>query len=406
MDALLQHEVFKEFGDDRLMPHGSSDTSRICHATPEGLRDIVRRSVPREPGVYGMIDAVGRLIYVGKSKALRNRLLSYFMPTNEDEKAGRIIQSTEEIVWESQPSEFAALLREQHLIRIFRPRYNVQGIPNRQKSVFLCLGRGPVETFYVSREVDQKAVAWEGPLVGSGRVHRAVEILNRYFRLRDCPNQTKFQFSDQRSLFELEIRPACMRHELTTCLGPCAMACSRGSYQRQVERATSFLKGEPQNIAEHLDSQMQKAAQRLHFEQAVRYREDAQIMRWLTHRLEDHSRAREQLTCIYPIPGHDGRDIWYLIRRGVVEHAVRKPTKAREFRSALAEVQQWSECDNTLGVHFHRREETLAIVSGWFRKNPAEQKRIRLLHELPTVAIGGANGNHELLVNRVETSEA
>ncbi len=382
MDALLQHEVFKNFGDDRLMPHGSSDMARICHASVEGLRDLVRQSIPRVPGVYGMIDAIGRLIYVGKSKALRNRLLSYFMPNNEDEKAGRIIQSTEEIVWESQPSEFAALLREQHLIRTFRPRYNVQGIPNRQKSVFLCLGRSPVETFYVSREVDPKAVAWEGPFMGSGRVHRAVEILNRFFGLRDCPNQTKFQFTDQRSLFELDIRPACMRHELKTCLGPCAMACSRGTYQRQVERAAGFLKGESHNIVEHLESQMQIAARRLHFEQAVRYREDSAIMRWLTRRLDDHARAREQLTCIYPISGHDGRDIWYLIRRGVVEHAVRSPRLAREFRSVQEDVQHWANCDNTLGVHFHRREETLAIVSGWFRKNPSEQKHIRLLHEL------------------------
>ncbi len=383
MDALLQHEVFKEFGDDRLMPYEAPKTLRIGHPSSEGLRDLVRKNVPRDPGVYGMIDAIGRLVYVGKSKALRNRLLSYFMPTNEDEKAGRIIQSAEEIVWETQPNEFAALLREQHLIRTFRPRFNVQGIPNRQKSVFLCLGKSPVEMFYVSREVDQKAVAWEGPLVGANRVNRASEVLNRFFQLRDCPNQTTFQFSDQRSLFDLEIRPACMRHELTTCLGPCAMACSRAAYQRHVNRATGFLKGESQNIVEHLESQMRIAAERLHFEQAIRYREDSRIIRWLTSRLADHARAREQLTCIYPVKGQDGREIWYLIRRGVIEHAVQSPKRGRASRATIDEIQKWARCDNTLGGHFHRREETLAIVSGWFRKNPAEQKHIRLLHELP-----------------------
>ncbi|MDZ4852221.1 MAG: GIY-YIG nuclease family protein [Pirellulaceae bacterium] len=382
MDAFLQQEVFSDFGADRLMPYELPRTARLSGGSSEGLRELIRQKSPREPGVYGMIDAVGRLIYVGKSKSLRNRLLSYFMPTNEDEKGGRIIQSAEEIVWEAQPTEFAALLREQHLIRNFRPRFNVQGIPNRQKSVFLCLGRGPVETFYVSRDVDSNAIAWEGPFVGSNRVHRAVEILNRFFQLRDCPNQTKFQFTDQRPLFELEIRPECMRHELATCLGPCAMACSRRSYQRQVDLAVSFLKGTSHNIVEHLESQMALASRRLHFEQAVRYREDAQILRWLTLRLAYHAQAREKLTCIYPMPGNDDRDIWYLIRRGVVEHAVRAPKKSRDFRTARDQVEHWSKCDNTLGVHFQRREETLAIVSGWFRKNPAEQKRIRLLHEI------------------------
>jgi excinuclease ABC subunit C len=237
--------------------------------------------------------------------------------------------------------------------------------------------------FYVSRDVDPKAVAWEGPFVGSNRVHRASEVLNRFFRLRDCPNQTTFQFADQRSLFDLEIRAACMRHEMATCLGPCAMACSRRIYQQHVDRAVRFLQGESQNIVEHLESQMQVAASRLHFEQAIRYREDSRIICWLTKRLADHARAREQLTCIYPVDGQDGRHIWYLIRRGVVEHAIRSPKSRRISRSTIEEVQKWARCDNTLGVHFQRREETLAIVSGWFRKNPAEQKQIRLLHELP-----------------------
>jgi excinuclease ABC subunit C len=161
------------------------------------------------------------------------------------------------------------------------------------------------------------------------------------------------------------------------------MACSRVAYQRQVDRAAGFLRGESQDIVGHLESQMQVAAARWHFEQAIRYREDARILRWLTNRLADHARAREQLTCVYPVRGCDGRDIWYLIRRGVIEHAVQPPRQGRAHRIALEEVRKWAVCDNTLGVHFHRREETLAIVSGWFRKNPTEQKQIRLVHELP-----------------------
>src|SRR5690606_25603617 len=112
------------------------------------LRADVRRYVPRVPGVYGMLDTLGRLIYVGKSKCLRNRLLSYFLPNNEEDKAGRIVQSTCAIVWEYQPSDFAALLREQNLIRVFQPRYNVQGIPRRQQPIYVCLGHAPAEQFY------------------------------------------------------------------------------------------------------------------------------------------------------------------------------------------------------------------------------------------------------------------
>lgn len=383
MDAWLQEELFDGFGHDALLPYPPRSLGRVNATDTKALRDHVRLNAPRLPGVYGMIDIAGRLIYVGKSKLLRNRLLSYFLPNSEDEKAGRIIQSAQTIVWETQPSEFAALLREQWLIRTYQPKYNVQGIPNRQKSVFLCLGRGPAETFYVSRELDPKAVAWDGPLVGAGRVRRAAEILNRYFQLRDCSNQTRFRFTDQMRLFDLEVRAGCVRHEIESCLGPCVQACSRKNYLHQVNNAANFLKGESTTMISELESQMLTAAKRTHFEQAAKYREDLQVIRWLTNRLADHAHARDSFTCIYPVVGEDGRDVWYLIRRGVVEHAVAAPRDGNQFRSVRSEIHQWKNSDQTVGVKYVRREETLAIVSSWFRKNLHEKKRIRVIDDLP-----------------------
>ena len=125
MDANWQ-DTFVDFGDDPLMPYGLGDLARISAARTEELKMLVSQYAPKMPGVYGMLDATGKLIYVGKSKLLRNRLLSYFMPNNSDEKAGRIVQNAETIVWEKQPSDFAALLREQMLIRRFQPRMNVE----------------------------------------------------------------------------------------------------------------------------------------------------------------------------------------------------------------------------------------------------------------------------------------
>lgn len=373
MDAVLQPETFGDFGTDRLLPYPRQPLAKVEAESQPALRELVREYAPKRPGVYGMIDAAGRLVYVGKSKFLRNRLLSYFMPNHEDEKAGRIIQAAQQIVWEPLPSEFAALLREQQLIRSFRPRYNVQGIPNRQKSLFLCLGRGPAATFYVANEADPKADAWDGPLIGAGRVRRAAELLNRCFQLRDCSNQTVFQFRDQRQLFDLELRAGCVRQEMKTCAAPCVQGCSRREYQQLVDGARAFLKGESSDVVDRLEAKMRLAAERLHFEQAARFYEDFKVLRWLTNRLKDNAHAREQLTCVYPVSGVDGRDIWYCIRRGVVEHAIRAPKSRKAQPAALAAVSQWYACDNTVGTVYQRREETLAIVAGWFRKNPSEQ---------------------------------
>ena len=147
------HETFLDFGEDPLMPFPRTALSRIEAKCTEELRGMVSRNAPKLPGVYGMLDATGRLIYVGKSKSLRNRLLSYFMPNNTDEKAGRIIQAAEAIVWEKQPSDFGALVREQMLIRRWQPRLNVVGMPKRQQQAFMCIGNPPAERFYLSKRL-------------------------------------------------------------------------------------------------------------------------------------------------------------------------------------------------------------------------------------------------------------
>ena len=118
---------------------------------PSRLRDKVRRHGPRRPGVYGMVDGRGELIYVGKAKCLRTRLLSYFRAASRGDKAGRIIDHTRALVWEYAPSEFAALLRELELIRRWKPGYNVQGLPGRRRSCYVCLGRKPAPYLFVAR---------------------------------------------------------------------------------------------------------------------------------------------------------------------------------------------------------------------------------------------------------------
>lgn len=381
MDGLLGIEKFEGFGFDPYLPYDSAPLQRIEGSSVQELRDAVRSRAPRMPGVYGMLDAAGRLIYVGKSKLLRSRLLSYFLPNSEDEKAGRIVQSTVEIVWETLPSDFASLLREQYLIRTFRPRFNVQGVPNRQKSLFLCLGRSPAAMFYVGNDLDPKAVAWEGPLLGANRVRRAADVLNRYFQLRDCSNQTSIQFGGQLPLFDLEIRSGCVRHEMQTCLGPCAGGCSQKQYDSAVQSAIAYLKGSPSVVALELKRKMELAATRQHFEQAARFRDDYQILEWLSKRLEEHGRIRTECTGIFPVSGDDGRSIWYCIRRGVVEQAIRGPKTARERPRAFREANDWLESGNRVGSRFVRREENLAIVASWFRKNPEARQSLFNPHE-------------------------
>src|SRR5438477_1184272 len=85
----------------------------------------VRESAKDRPGVYRMLSSDGEVVYVGKSKRVRTRLLSYFRCAFPEEKGARIVREADRIEWEYTPSEFAALLEELRLIKLFRPRFNV-----------------------------------------------------------------------------------------------------------------------------------------------------------------------------------------------------------------------------------------------------------------------------------------
>ena len=372
MDVEWNDSTFVDFGADSLYPYDRAPPERVESRVRNELQALVRRSLPKAPGVYGMVDLRGRLVYVGKSKCLRNRVLSYFLPHNEEDKAGRIVQSASAIVWETQPTEFAALLREQFLIRRWQPRFNTQGIPRRQRPVHICLGRGPAEQLYTSRNGDPRALCTIGPFTGATRAARAVEVLNRLFKLRDCSSKQRFTFSDQLQLFDIAPRPGCIRYEINTCMGPCTSGCTRGAYDRQVELARSFLTGADVRAVDWLEEQMADAAARLHFEQAARLRDDLRAVEWLARRVSDVATARKSFTFVYKPVAVDRMDVWYLIRRGVVEGALAAPKTAKQRARAERTIANWLAQDNHVGQKFTPRPETLALVTSWFRNQRGE----------------------------------
>ena len=117
-----------------------------------------------------MVDGTGRLIYVGKAKALRVRLLSYFRSKSRDPKAGRILALTRSLVWEPCHHELAALIRELELIRRWRPHFNVKDKPTRQRPTYICVGRQPAPHLFLSRQAPSGVLASFGPFQAGSRL--------------------------------------------------------------------------------------------------------------------------------------------------------------------------------------------------------------------------------------------
>ena len=151
MISFRDNTPFDGFGPSSSASAYRSPTSWLpLSASNAATRRSIREGCPAAAGVYGMVGVNRELIYVGESKSLRDRLLSYFTGTPASAKVRRTVQETKWLVWERTGHEFTALLRELELIRRWQPRFNVLGNPGRSRRAYLCVGRGAAAHAYLS----------------------------------------------------------------------------------------------------------------------------------------------------------------------------------------------------------------------------------------------------------------
>ncbi len=377
-DGLFDAEPLAGFGPSRFRPPGEAPVGhRVRGRSQAKLERGMRAHAPKLPGVYGMLDARGRLIYVGKAKSLRARLLSYFRTNSRDPKAGRILDHTKALLWEAANDEFAALLRELELIRRFRPRFNVVGQPGERRYVYLCLGKSPAAYAYLTRDPTGKEVARYGPLVGRGLADDAVRRLNDWFKLRDCPSTVPLTFADQPELFPDDGRSTkCLRYDIGNCLGPCAGLCTRRDYAANVRAAKAFLDGRDRSLLKELTRRMTAAAEELKFEQAMALRDRLAALTWLDDRLRFLRTARQGGSFVYPLTGPAGGTVWYLIHRGEVQAALREPRCPATLAAAAEAIERTFAGSDAAPAVTDRTVDSVLLVSGWFRRYAAEKAKL------------------------------
>ncbi|MEX2142929.1 MAG: GIY-YIG nuclease family protein [Pirellulales bacterium] len=340
------------------------------------IRRQLRECCTAAAGVYGMLDAHGRLIYVGKAKSLRRRLLSYFHAQAKDAKAGEIIAHTSRLVWERTPHELVALARELELIRRFLPRFNVQGRPDRFGRAYVCVGRAPAPYVFVADEPTRRADACYGPLRSRRRLAEAVRYLNQQFRLRDCPDRVPMVFRDQLSLFDDARAAQCARFDMETCLAPCAGGCSRSEYGVQVRAVQDFLDGGDSSLLEQLESRMIAAAEGRHYERAAMLRDVSASLDWLHGSLARLRVARRKFSFLYPVQAASGRTYWLAISRGQIGYGAFAPHSdrtRRSWRKWLTRIYPRPFQPQSIGAE---DVEMLLLVTSWFRRFPDELKRV------------------------------
>jgi excinuclease ABC subunit C len=228
-------------------------------------------------------------------------------------------------------------------------------------------------------------------------VSEAVRELNDALGLRDCRLDQPMHFADQPELFQIFPRtPGCIRHEIRKCLGPCVGGCTAREYDERVGLVRAFLDGADDGPMDALRGDMEAASAALEFERAAVLRDKLGRLEDLREQFIKFRFAVETLSFVYTVPGYEGDDRVYLIRRGRVrgEHALPRSEPDRmRLLAMLDDVFSPTERESAQ-VPSHEVDELL-LLSSWFRRFPAELARSRRAHEFaadpPALGYDAAN---------------
>ena len=239
------------------MPRNNVDRSPLLQRK---LGDL-----PTRPGVYLYRDEAANLLYVGKAKVLRNRVKSYFHSKQLDAKTRRLVARIWDLEFIVCETELEALVLENNLIRENRPPYNILLRDDKSYPYVKLTWKNAFPQVFVTRKVKKDGQLYFGPFFPASTAYRTVELVFRFFQIRDCD----IDIDGKRGR-------ACMKYQLHRCTAPCIDAVSQEAYREQAKEAKLFLEGRREELKARLEAAMWKAAEVNAFEQASQHRDALQ----------------------------------------------------------------------------------------------------------------------------------
>jgi len=227
-------------------------------------------TLPKRPGVYRMQDARGDVLYVGKARALKNRVTSYTQVNKLPKRLRRMVAQTRSMTIVTTRTEAEALLLEAQLIKRFRPAYNVLLRDDKSFPFILLREDHAFPRIQKHRGARRIKGQYYGPFASAGSVTSTLNALQKLFLLRSCSD----------SYFENRSRP-CLLYQIKRCSAPCVGRIGTAEYDELVDEAKEFLAGKSTGVQSRLSKLMAQAAERQDFELAAVYRDRLRALTYI-----------------------------------------------------------------------------------------------------------------------------
>lgn len=251
----------------------------------------VLRYIPKEPGIYKMINEKGEILYVGKAKNLSNRLNQYTQPNNLSQRIKRMVAQIDKVEHMVTKNEMEALILECNLIKSLRPPFNILMRDDKSYAYLQISKVHPFPRLVKFRGVRSQDAYYFGPYPFGMVADMTLTYLQKIFRIRNCTDQE----------FSSRTRP-CLQYFIKRCSAPCVGLIDAKEYATSLYQAKKFLEGKTSDVQEYLTSKMNAHSAALEFEKAATYRDRLQL---LAHLHTKQSLNVEEADLLYIHSNHD-----------------------------------------------------------------------------------------------------
>ena len=230
------------------------------------MKENINKKIPKLPGIYKFINQQNKIIYVGKSKNLHNRVRSYFNKNQINRKVAKMVNEINQISYIISENEHDALLLENNLIKEIKPKYNIL-LRDDKTFPYIVISKEPYPKIYSSRKINPIKEEVFGPYTNVKGMKKTLTVINKLYKIRNC-NLILNKNNIEKKKFKV-----CLEYHIGNCKGPCAGHQKEKDYIKDIQEIKSILLGKNHNLINNLKEKMKFYSDNLNFENAQKIKE-------------------------------------------------------------------------------------------------------------------------------------